>query len=131
MSLATFTPTSNHAPHRVKVSADFGAINADINSAASAGQTLTGPSRTFSDPANGVLFNVNVPDAGRMLVEVLISGVWVGVGLLRVAAGGSTGFVLTPNGHGHPAGYTSYRSVFVAGAAGAASVVVTSQPFSY
>jgi hypothetical protein len=132
--MATSTPL---APLRTKVSADYGTVNTDISSAISANQTLTGPARTAPPAGQGILVNVNDGGSyvdGDVVLELgpSATGPWTGCRPLRVDAGGFTGFVYSPLGHGMPtaASFTHWRVSYTAKVA-SASRIVTSQPFSY
>ena len=128
-----FTPVTDHAPFRVKVSADFGPVNTDINSAVAAGATLYGILRPAADiPARGgLLLNVNLPPSeGELYVVCNWASGSARYRPLAVHASGGVGYVLVPHGYGHPTGFFSWSAAWEAKNA-AASVVVTSQPFAW
>lgn len=121
------------APLRVKVSTDFGSVNADLSTATVAGTSYTGASRAAPPAGQGILVNLSgaVDADGDLLIEVQYQSTWLGVRPVRVQSpSGAAGYVLAPAGYGHPTGFTNWRVLWAAKAASAA-LVVTSQAFAY
>lgn len=122
--------TSNATLSRWRVDAALGAVNADINSPATAGQTLTGA--VFPHPGTGrsILINAVSAGGGSLHLEAgpTSTGPFFSVRPLPILSGG------VPVGtEAHHLPYeiitgagAFYRTVFIARGA-SASVVVTSQ----